>query len=344
MIPKVTVLMPVHNGELYLREAVESILTQTFREYEFIIVDDGSTDGTREILASYDDPRIKIMRNERNLGIVFSLNRGLEHACGEYIARMDGDDISLPTRLARQLDYLSANPEIGMAGTWIQRMDEHGRSQGVARLPTTVMLVRWVLLFENCFAHPSTMFRRELVRDLKGYDESARHAEDYDLWVRLVSKTGATNIPEPLVRLRRHSQRVSVLRRQERGNVIESVAQRAAATLLAMTIPLESVQRLLTGLRQDGALTASELHDATCLLSELYRGFSRHWRGSQGRYAAVRLDLARRLARLAANSTRRQSRAARATIRRALATDLRIVATRPFLKYLITALRQGTAG
>jgi len=115
--PKVTVLMPVYNGEKYLNEAIDSILGQTFKDFKFLIINDGSTDGTADILKSYKDSRIKVTNNEKNIGLTKSLNKGLKMAKSEYIARMDADDISLPTRLQKQVEFMDSHPKVGVCGT-----------------------------------------------------------------------------------------------------------------------------------------------------------------------------------------------------------------------------------
>jgi len=124
--PKVTVLMPVYNGERYLNEAVDSILGQTFTDFEFLIIDDASTDKTPEILRSYDDPRIRVVTNEENLGLSKSLNKGLALARGEFIARMDADDVSYPYRLQVQHEFMTQHPGAGVIGSWAEYIDRKG--------------------------------------------------------------------------------------------------------------------------------------------------------------------------------------------------------------------------
>jgi glycosyltransferase involved in cell wall biosynthesis len=124
MSPYVTVLMPVYNTEMYLKEAIDSILNQTFRDFEFIVINDGSTDSTSDIIESYSDPRIIYLQNEKNLGVATSLNKGLSIAKGTYIARMDGDDVSRCDRLEKQVAFMDANPEIGVCGTWLETIGD----------------------------------------------------------------------------------------------------------------------------------------------------------------------------------------------------------------------------
>jgi len=196
---RVTVLMPVFNGEKYLKEAIESILSQTFADFEFIIVNDGSKDNTAKILASYLDKRIRIVTNPTNMGLTQSLNRGLLASQSKYIVRMDCDDISLPHRLATQIRFLDANPDIGICGSFMRTVD----SNGILRYPIDALAIAAALLFRTPFAHPTVAFRKTAIREMH-YDKSFV-AEDYELWTRIIPITKAANIPEALVIYRKHS-------------------------------------------------------------------------------------------------------------------------------------------
>jgi hypothetical protein len=213
---KVSVVMSVYNGERYLREAIDSILGQTFRDFEFIIVDDGSTDGTWAILQSYDDPRIFLLRNEENIGLTRSLNKGLAVVQGDYIARMDADDISWPERLEKQVAYLDVHPEVGLIGTSVEIIGERGERLAVLRRPMDPTFITWSLLFDNCLVHSTVMYRRSLVEKLGGYNPS-RYAQDYGLWSRMSFETQVAKLPEVLVSWRRHPAGITAqkLARQE---------------------------------------------------------------------------------------------------------------------------------
>ncbi len=160
--------MSVYNGEKYLREAIDSILGQTFKDFEFLIIDDGSTDSSVEIIRSYADPRIRLIQNEENIGLSRSLNKGLKLARGEYIARMDADDISLPRRLAAQVGLLDKQPDIGLVGTSIQLIDCDGERMHVHRVPTTHAQILWALCFTTPLAHPSVVFRKVIIECVGG--------------------------------------------------------------------------------------------------------------------------------------------------------------------------------
>lgn len=206
--PCVSVLMPVYEGERYLDEAIQSILNQTFREFELIVINDGSTDGTAKIIERYrrEDGRVRAFE-QTNHGLAATLNRGLELARGDYVVRMDQDDVSLPERLAVQVAFMNANRQVGISGTWIETFDP--LSSNVLRLPTDDATIRSWLLFESVLPHPSVVMRREVLSSAGlFYDETCLHAEDYDLWVRASRRTALANVPEVLLRYRLHPRQV----------------------------------------------------------------------------------------------------------------------------------------
>lgn len=201
MTPRVTVLMSVYNGEQYLREALNSILNQTFTDFEFLIINDGSTDHSVTIIESYKDPRIHLIHNEARQGLPAALNRGIELAQGEYIARMDSDDISMPSRLEKQVAFMDENPKIGVSGTWIQHF---GDTDKTIRLPTDPELIRCNLLFGiNYLAHPTIILRKkDFINHNLFYDPLMIHGQDADLWSRAGSFFLLSNLPEVLLKYR----------------------------------------------------------------------------------------------------------------------------------------------
>ena len=202
-MPKVTVLMAVYNGERYLREAVESVLCQTFQDFQFLIINDASTDNTRDLILSYDDARIVLVDNKHNAGQTRSLNRGLELSAGQLIARQDADDISEPERLAKQVAFLDRRPEVALLGTWYKEIDLEGTVLGGRKLPCDTTDIRWSLLFFCPFVHSSVMFRKSVVSEQIGfYNEALAYSQDYELWHRIARRFPVANVPEPLVRLR----------------------------------------------------------------------------------------------------------------------------------------------
>ena len=203
-IPEVSVLFPAYNAEKYLHEAIESILSQTFKNFELIIVDDGSTDNTRIIIEEYvkKDPRVIPLFNERNLGIVQSLNKALKIAKGRYIARMDHDDISLPERLETQVRFLQEHPEISIVGSNVILINEKGEYIGIRKLPEIPEKIAKLMVLGNQFVHPTVMIRRE-VFDVVGNYQKVLHAEDYDLWINAIKKgLKLYNLQTPLLKYR----------------------------------------------------------------------------------------------------------------------------------------------
>jgi glycosyltransferase involved in cell wall biosynthesis len=219
--------MSVFNGAHYLREAVESVLNQTFTDFEFIIIDDASGDATSDILHEYSDPRIVRLRNEENLGLARSLNRGVSIACGEYIARQDADDVSLPQRLAQQVAYLDAYPRTGFVGTTAIWMDATGEALQVWQQPTGNPQIQERLLWYCCLMHGSVMMRRQALAEVGGrYAEDMRTGQDYDLWLRMSEKWDVAILPEPLYRYRWHENMATKMRSQEQtANAQQALAR-----------------------------------------------------------------------------------------------------------------------
>ncbi|MWV55176.1 glycosyltransferase family 2 protein [Chlorobium phaeovibrioides] len=205
--PQVTILMPVHNGERYLTEAIDSILKQSFTDFEFLIIDDGSTDGSTTIVKSYEDPRIRLIANPENHGTVHVLNQGISEAKGTYIARMDADDISLPTRLEKQVHFMDNHPEIGISGT-AMRLIKNGKLKNTRTLPETDEELKIQLLFSTCFFHPTVIMRSDLAK-AHPYPENLIYTQDYNYWTSLADKTAFANIPETLLYFREHAGQLS---------------------------------------------------------------------------------------------------------------------------------------
>ena len=220
---RVSVVMAVFNGERYLREAIDSILNQAFTDFEFIIIDDGSTDQSYIILKNYakKDNRIVLVRNEDNIGLSRSLNRGLELAKGEYIARMDADDVSLVGRLAAQAAFLDAYPDVGVLGTAACVIDPLGNLGEEIKFPIDHALLRWRLcFFENPIIHPTVMMRKEAVLRVDGYNPELDTSQDHNLWCHLSVITRLANLFDVYLYLRKHENSISSRRaaeQQKRG-------------------------------------------------------------------------------------------------------------------------------
>ena len=187
MSPEVTVLMSVYNGERYLRESIESILNQTFSDFEFLIINDGSTDSSREIILSYDDPRIILVDNEENMGLAKSLNIGIHRARGVYIARQDADDVSHPSRLKIQYDYMETN-NCDVTCCRYQYMDKRGkRLLLVSEMFSAQSLTRRLIDLKDPIAHGSVLMKKKSLIEAGRYNESFEFSQDYELWLRLLS-------------------------------------------------------------------------------------------------------------------------------------------------------------
>lgn len=212
--PKVSVIMSVYNGEKYLREAVDSILAQTFTDFEFIIINDGSTDKTKEILSSYDDERIVVI-DQQNVGLTKSLNRGIKMAKGEYIARMDADDISLPERLEKQVRFLDHNRDIVLVGTSPICINENGKAIETGNVSTASDEIKKNLLNGNQFTHGSVMFRKSCIEAVGFYREEFDVAQDYDLWLRISEVFGVGNIEEPLYKWRINPKSIAFVKKDK---------------------------------------------------------------------------------------------------------------------------------
>lgn len=197
--PAVSVVMPVYNGERYLKEAIDSILGQTFWGFEFIIVNDGSTDRTGELLRSYSDPRLVVI-DQSHQGIGAALNRGIQYARGKYIARMDADDVSHPRRLQCQVEFLERHPDVALLGTSTYRIDANGQICSLWIHPTSDTDIKRELPYGNQFCHSSVMFRRAVLSRVGGYRK--HRAEDYDLWLRISERYTVANLEAPLQRIR----------------------------------------------------------------------------------------------------------------------------------------------
>lgn len=207
-LPLVTVLMPVFNAELYLEEAIESILNQTYTNFEFLIINDGSTDRSEEIIMGYADKRIRYIKNEENINLIASLNKGLALAKGDYIARMDADDVCHYDRLKLQIEFLITHPNYGLVGSW-------GNIEGKSKYsdfiyPVDDSDIRFAMTRYNPFLHSCVTYSKKIIVDNSlSYNPEYAHCEDYELWSRLIFFTKVFNIPELLITIRMHDGQVS---------------------------------------------------------------------------------------------------------------------------------------
>jgi len=232
MYPFVSVILPVYNAELYLKEAIDSILNQTFGDFELLIYNDGSSDRSNAIIATYSDPRIVHTVYEQNIGLIQVLNNGLSESKGKYIARMDADDISLPNRFEEQLKFLEQNPDYGICGTQVKLI---GR-EGMLNKPCDDESLRWWIFKGSPLAHPSIMMRASVLRDNKlSFNPDAYVVEDFELWWHMAFHTKMANLNHVLLHYRIHEQQVSSAR-----NKLQHFNFRASQTDFIKTLGINS--------------------------------------------------------------------------------------------------------
>lgn len=277
--PAVSVLLAVHNGERHLRTALDSVLRQTFADFELVLVDDASSDATHAIVESYDDPRIRVLVNDENLGLTRSLNVGLAAARGRYVARLDADDVSHPDRLALQVAYLDRHPEVALLASAYTRIDDDGRDCGDRPVPLTSREIRWRLLFLNAFAHSSVTVRRSVVVALGGYDESVRYPQDYELWSRIAERHELGALPQRLVSYRCSAgSMTSNIRNDGAPDEVAAISSRNIDRMrpgLAARVDREVAWRLLFG-----SARGVGVRDAACAVGPvlaLQAAFARHY-------------------------------------------------------------------
>jgi glycosyltransferase involved in cell wall biosynthesis len=244
--PKVSVVLPVHNGMPYLKLAVASILSQSFSAFELIVVDDGSTDGSSEYLASIEDPRVRVIRKVSG-GVAATLNFGIGQARTEYIARMDADDIAYPQRL--QLQYERMKGGGVLVGALADVIDESGNLTGEELNPLSDTAIRWSLLFRSSFVHPSVMFCRHAFEATGGYDPGFEVAQDFDLWTRMSRFGALSNLEERLISYRRHATNLSATRTLQQNYNASAIASCYAHSLFPEVVQEDwfAIHRFLIG-------------------------------------------------------------------------------------------------
>lgn len=273
-MPKITVLMPVYNSGVYLAEAVESILSQSFRDFEFLIIDDGSSDGSVENIKSFRDKRVKLLHNGEHLGVSATLNKGLAMAGSEYVARMDADDLSEPDRLMAQLELMEESPEVGVCGSWVRMFTDGGRGH-IIRYPLDAETIRAYVLFNNPLAHPAVMMRRPLLQRYElRYDPECGAGQDYELWSRCLPHIAARNIGRTLLSWRVNQE--GVTQKDNSGSNRTALAvQRRELARLGLEADEACLRRHRSIGRGEGAVTAEDFEYALQWLEKIVRTNSR---------------------------------------------------------------------
>lgn len=272
--PKITVLLPVYNAGAYVQATVKSLLEQTFREFELLIIDDGSLDDTVSQIKKFDDPRIRFITNDGNLGVASTLNRGIETAKAPYVARMDSDDICHPHRLEMQFRFMEENSEVGVLGTWIRYFGK--QLPVVEKVPCDSDVIRSYLLFDNPIFHPSAMLRKPLL-DKYGlrYDGTFNRSEDFHLWIRAANHFPLANLPYPLLRYRCHetsitNQAAAIMKLQ----VLELLKKGLDA--LGVALSNEQLQFHYAVSKGEQLVSLAKLQDAESWLALLVKNNDQH--------------------------------------------------------------------
>lgn len=256
--PVVSIVMAAFNEEKYIHESIESILKQTFTDFELIIVNDGSTDKTEQIIQSFSDSRIKYIKNDKNIKLIASLNKGLSHTTGKFIARMDADDICYPDRLEKQIRFMNLHPEIGISGS---QLEVFGDQTGSMNYPLTHEDIQLRLLITSCFGNNVVVFRRDVLEKYNLYfPEGYLHAEDYKCWTNWIKHTQLANLNEQLVKYRSHPGSVSVKNR----NAQRETRDRIRKEYLTELFELKSMEHIASGFF--GKLSANRIHAAKFIL------------------------------------------------------------------------------
>ncbi len=286
---RVSVLLPVRDGEPWLAEALRSVCDQTFEDFEVIVVDDGSRDGTGELLRAWPDPRLRVLRNEPGQGLVPSLNRALEASSAELVARMDADDRCRPGRLAAQVAFLDAHPDVGVVGGAVQHVDAAGAPLGppVTSLPVRPAHIAWLLWWHNVVNHPTVLARRALLAALGGYRAASFPAEDYDLWLRARSRAGVANLPEVVLDYRVHAESIT----GTRGAAAERAALKIAAAAQSEALGRPIRPAAIQAVRQPATLRRPDADPPAALEAlDAMRDLTTRWaRDAGGQPADVRL-------------------------------------------------------
>lgn len=250
--PIVSVILSVFNADIYLAESIESILSQSFVDFEFIIINDGSTDNSLAIIEEYQqkDQRI-ILINRKNKGLIHSLNEGIERSTGKYILRMDADDISHPDRISIQVEFMDKHPSVVICGSWVEHFDGESR---IIKYPISDNEIKEYFIFQSPFAHPAVIMKSETFHRKNGvrYNEKYQHAEDYKLWFDLMPYGKFANIPQCLLRYRVSSNQITAITKRDciaisikiRREYINAIFKRYKVTSLATKITLREIKQL----------------------------------------------------------------------------------------------------
>ena len=270
--PVVSVVLPVYNAAHAVEAAVSSVLGQRLRELELIIVDDGSTDGTDSVLRLIDDPRLVVVRHPKNRGYVAAVRTGIEHTSTDIVARMDADDVAHQDRLAREYELLQQRPEVGLVATGFVSVDEHGQELRRHEPPPDHGSAWFRLLFANCLAHPTTMYRRAVFDAVGGYRDDCFPADDHDLWLRMAEVTEIATISDALLWYQQADSSMSV----QLHEAMDDASVGVSARVLERIIGHRPSERILRGLRSsDPVLECRDVHEMLDVVLPAYLAIRR---------------------------------------------------------------------
>lgn len=334
--------MPVFNSGVFLKQAVDSILAQTFRDFEFLVLDGGSTDSTVTKLAEYakQDSRVAVAEHP-GVSFVDRLNLGCREAEGEFIARMDSDDVSFPERFALQVKFMDKHPDAGVLGTDLQHVDQLNRYISGWGPPTRPGMIRWTLLFENCVAHPTVMARRSVLERLRYYDPEMTYAEDYDIWARASRMTRVTNLPEVLLYRRIWEGAIGTKHNYLQWKTHHEVMLRGAESLLGEKVPLQTIEDLRTVCLGGRVPSLERLRSVATLLTRLATAFQESSDFSASDRRAVRKDAGRKLRRIALLATQHSRMGSVKVFREAVRTNPGLVLPIDIGALMAAAVRRG---
>lgn len=274
--PTISVVIPVYNAAAYLAEAIQSILDQTFTDFEMIIIDDASTDDSYAIAQTFTDPRIRMLRNEQNRGIVYTRNRGLAEIKGQFYAPFDADDVAMPHKLAKQIAFLQQHPTFGMVGCWAQHIDSHGHLLAEKwKLNASPEAILPILLFRNYFVQSALLIRREAI-PAEGYETGFDIGEDYLMWIAIAEKYQVWNLPEYLLTYRRHGQSTTSKDPEALSNYDHKI-QRYIFNYFGVPITDQEIALLLNVKDSKPLNSLAELRDVEQLLLKIGRAFEKLW-------------------------------------------------------------------
>jgi len=304
---KVSVILPVYNGAPFLKQAISSILSQTYTDFELVVIDDGSDDESVEIAKAISDNRVRLIVNEMNLGLPATLNKGIANSTGEYLARQDQDDFSDSNRLSLQVAWMDANSDVGLLGTWAQILDqtEDGSwvSGGAHKHPVDDATLRWRLLWNSPFVHSSVMMRRNVFEQAGGYatEPERLFPEDYDLWSRIAKISTIANIPDFLQFYRQTPNGLSRIKNELIREGVYRVGEKNLGMSLQSSFRESDVRNIVRSLngQNDVARSTSEQIRWTKALWNASSGIQSPKRGS------YRLDVVKTWVRLMRNSLRK---------------------------------------